>query len=220
MTSLLSDPLFFAAAVPAVILIGMSKGGFGGAMALMGVPLMSLVVSPVQAAAILLPILVVMDGVSLWTWRGTFDRTTLRNTLPGGMLGIAIGWATAAIVTVGMVRLIVGIVALLFFLRWLSQKIARSERVRTESAATGTLWAWTWVTAPPPGYDGPVPYGFGVVELPEGLRVITRLVLDPDVAPTVGQPMRAVLDTVGTDPESGHDLVSWAFAPLDASVGL
>ena len=56
------------------------------------------------------------------------------------MLGIAIGWATAAIVTVGMVRLIVGIVALLFFLRWLSQKIARSERVRTESAATGTLW--------------------------------------------------------------------------------
>ena len=140
MTSLLSDPLFFAAAVPAVILIGMSKGGFGGAMALMGVPLMSLVVSPVQAAAILLPILVVMDGVSLWTWRGTFDRTTLRNTLPGGMLGIAIGWATAAIVTVGMVRLIVGIVALLFFLRWLSQKIARSERVRTESAATGTLW--------------------------------------------------------------------------------
>ena len=57
-------------------------------------------------------------------------------------------------------------------------------------------------------------------ELPEGLRVITRLVLDPDLTPTVGQPMRAVLDTVGTDPESGHDLVSWAFSPLDASVGL
>jgi uncharacterized protein len=39
----------------------------------------------------------------------------------------------------------------------------------------GRLWAWTAVTAPPPGYTGEVPYGFGVVELPEGLRVVTRL---------------------------------------------
>ena len=60
MTSLLSDPAFYIAAIPAVILVGLSKGGFGGAMALLGVPLLSLVVSPVQAAAILLPILIVL----------------------------------------------------------------------------------------------------------------------------------------------------------------
>ncbi len=93
-----------------------------------------------------------------------------------------------------------------------------ADPLPVQLASTGTLWAWTWVTAAPPGYDGPVPYGFGVVELPEGLRVITRLVLDTGVDPTIGQPMRAVLDTVGTDAESGQDLVSWAFAPLDAEV--
>src|SRR5690606_26702053 len=69
MLSLLSDPWFYAAAVPAVVLVGLSKGGLGGAGALMGVPLMTLVISPVQAAAIMLPILLVMDAVSLWTWR-------------------------------------------------------------------------------------------------------------------------------------------------------
>ena len=56
------------------------------------------------------------------------------------------------------------------------------------------LWAWTAVTAPPPGYEGPVPYGFGVVELPEGVRVITRLT-EPDPAKLErGQAMELVLD--------------------------
>lgn len=140
MTALLSDPLFYATAIPAVILIGMSKGGFGGAMALIGVPLMSLVVSPVQAAAILLPILIVMDIVSLWAWRGHRDMRTLAYILPGGILGVAIGWATAAFVTVGMVRLIVGVVALLFFLRWVSQKVTRKEKTRQNAPAAATFW--------------------------------------------------------------------------------
>ena len=58
MTGLLADPWFYAAAIPAVILVGLSKGGFGGAVGFVGVPLMALVMPPVQAAAILLPILV------------------------------------------------------------------------------------------------------------------------------------------------------------------
>jgi uncharacterized membrane protein YfcA len=61
MPELLSNPWFYATAVPAVILVGLSKGGFGGTMALVGVPLMALIMSPVQAAAIMLPILVIMD---------------------------------------------------------------------------------------------------------------------------------------------------------------
>ena len=64
-----ADLTFFAAAVPAVILVGLSKGGLGGALALMGMPLMALVVSPVKAAAIMLPILIVMDIASLWVLR-------------------------------------------------------------------------------------------------------------------------------------------------------
>src|SRR5690606_16644942 len=123
MLTLLTDPLFYAAALPAVILVGLSKGGFGGAVGFVGVPLMALVMSPVQAAAILLPILCLMDIVSVWTWRGIYDRDLLRSMLPGAMVGIAAGWVTAAAVTVGMVRFIVGAVALVFVLRWAYQQV-------------------------------------------------------------------------------------------------
>lgn len=140
MASILSDPVFYLAAIPAVVLVGMSKGGFGGAMALLGVPLMALVVSPVQAAAILLPILIAMDAVSLWAWRGFFDRRLLAIMLPGALIGIAIGWLTAAMVTEGLVRLIVGLVALLFFLRWAFDKVRRNERVSAHNPPKGIFW--------------------------------------------------------------------------------
>ena len=65
MPELLTDPWFFAAALPSVIIVGLGKGGFGGAMALIGVPLMALVMSPVQAAAILLPILIGIRTIAI-----------------------------------------------------------------------------------------------------------------------------------------------------------
>ncbi|WP_378947490.1 sulfite exporter TauE/SafE family protein [Mesorhizobium sp. ANAO-SY3R2] len=119
MTALLLDPWFYAVAIPAVILVGLSKGGFGGAVGFVGVPLMALVISPVQAAAILLPILILMDVVSLWTWRGVYDRSILWQMLPGSVLGIGVGWLTASLVTVDMVRFIVGAIAFAFVARWI-----------------------------------------------------------------------------------------------------
>jgi uncharacterized OB-fold protein len=73
-----------------------------------------------------------------------------------------------------------------------------------------TLWLWTAVTAAPPGYTGPVPFGFGIVELDrEHLRVITRLT-EPDPARlTIGQPMRLVAETLPG--ENGDAVVTWAF---------
>jgi uncharacterized OB-fold protein len=73
-----------------------------------------------------------------------------------------------------------------------------------------TLWLWTAVTAAPPGYTGPVPFGFGVVELErEHLRVITRLT-EPDPAQlTLGQSMRLVAETLPG--EDGASVVTWAF---------
>ncbi len=143
MTELLSNPAFYMAAIPAVLLVGLSKGGFGGAMALLGVPLMTLAVPPVQAAAILLPILIVMDMVSLWAWRGFYDRRTLAILLPGAVIGIAIGWATATVVTEGHVRILVGLVALAFFLRWLFEKLGGRERTARHSVPRGLFWGAT-----------------------------------------------------------------------------
>lgn len=120
---LLYDPFFYLVAIPSVMLVGLSKGGFGGAAGFVGVPLMALVIPPVQAAAILLPILVLMDLVSLWTWRGVYDRQTLLFMLPGSIIGILIGWWFAAAVTEDAVRLIVGAVAIVFVGRWAWQRL-------------------------------------------------------------------------------------------------
>ena len=91
------------------------------------------------------------------------------------------------------------------------------ERVLLSTLAT--LWAWTAVTATPPGYLGSVPYGFGVVELiEERLRVVTRITeADPDRL-TFGQPMGLVAETLGTD-DAGIEVVTWAFAPDDPGGG-
>ena len=77
----------------------------------------------------------------------------------------------------------------------------------TELSPTGTLWSWTAVTASPPGYDGDVPFGFGVVELPEGVRVIARLTESDPHTLALGQPMRLVLTTLH------DDVVTYAFEP-------
>jgi len=81
-----------------------------------------------------------------------------------------------------------------------------------ELSRDATLWLWTAVTAAPPGYTGPVPFGFGVVELThERLRVITRLT-EPDPANlTFGRPMRLVAETLPGD--DGAPVVTWAFEP-------
>jgi uncharacterized membrane protein YfcA len=112
------DPSIYYAAIPAVILVGLTKGGMGEALALMGVPILALAVPPVQAAAILLPILIVMDVVSLWIWREHNDRTLLKMLLPGALIGVAIGWATAAYVPRDALRLIIGLITVLFAARY------------------------------------------------------------------------------------------------------
>lgn len=80
-------------------------------------------------------------------------------------------------------------------------------------APTGTLWAWTAVTAAPPGYRGAIPFGFGVVELDDEVRVITRLSESDPQALEFGQSMQLVLDVVDHDDEGDVDVVMWAFAP-------
>lgn len=78
--------------------------------------------------------------------------------------------------------------------------------------ATGTLFLHTTIATRPPGYRGAVPYGFGVVELADGLRVVTRLSTTEAAELRLGSPMRLVLETLFED-EDGTPVVSYAFAP-------
>ena len=141
MPDLLMNPWFYAAAVPATILIGLSKGGLGGAMGQVGVPLMALVMPPVQAAAIMLPILIIMDVASLWSWRGYRDMPKLKLMLPGGLLGVGIGWLTASIVTDDMVKLIVGVIAIIFFARYVFVSAAKRAIAQPHNAGAATFWS-------------------------------------------------------------------------------
>ncbi len=136
---MITDPLFYLAAIPGVLLAGLAKGGFGGALGMLAVPLMALVISPVQAAAIMLPILISMDVVGLIAWRGTFDRRAIAIVLPAALLGIGVGWATAAWVTEAHVRLIVGIVALMFTADYMLGGAKRLEP-KPHNRAKGTFW--------------------------------------------------------------------------------
>lgn len=117
---MITDPLFYLAAVPAVIILGLAKGGFG-AIGVIVVPIIAIVISPVQAAGIVLPILVLSDIVGLVSYRKSFDKRTVAVFLPGAMVGIVIAWFAVSWVSEDMVRLIVGIIAIgfsvWFFLR-------------------------------------------------------------------------------------------------------
>ncbi len=135
---MITDPLFYAVAIPAILLVGLGKGGFVGPLAMLGVPLMSLVISPVQAAGILLPILIAMDVFALWAYRGVYDLPNLKIMLPAALMGIIIGWLTAAYVSDAHVRLIVGVVAILFTLDyWIGWRGAQTPG---PSIAKGGFW--------------------------------------------------------------------------------
>ncbi|MGL4406412.1 MAG: sulfite exporter TauE/SafE family protein, partial [Notoacmeibacter sp.] len=140
MLPILSDPNFYLAAIPAVLLVGLSKGGFGGPMALVGVPIMALVISPVQAAAIMLPILIVSDVIALWGWRGQASWETLKRLMPGGIIGVGVGWMLASQTSPDAVKLLVGLIAIIFVLRMATQKLAGQTGLTGENTIAATFW--------------------------------------------------------------------------------
>lgn len=107
------DLLFYAVAVPAVVLLGLSKGGFAGVGAL-AMPILSLVISPVKAAAIVLPILIVQDVVGVWAFRKSWDGFVLGWMIPGAVLGIGLGYLFASSVSVVAITAAVGLVSLVY----------------------------------------------------------------------------------------------------------
>jgi len=136
---MLEDPWFYAAAIPAVALVGLSKGGFGGAIGMLGVPMMALVISPIQAAGIMLPILLVMDAVSLLYYRRIFDKRTLVLMLPASIVGIGFGWMIAAHVDDNAVSLLVGIISVVFALNyWFGDRFRKQPA--QHSAPKGAFW--------------------------------------------------------------------------------
>lgn len=140
----LDDPIFYAVAVPAVILLGLAKGGFAGVGAI-AMPLLALVISPVQAAAIVLPVLIVQDVVGVSAFRRNLDRDVLKLMIPWAAVGIVAGYLLAAKVSATAVLGVLGAISILFasYRLWIS----RGGRVPTPSNAPTSLGAVLGIAA-------------------------------------------------------------------------
>ena len=111
---LITDPFFYAVAIPAVLLLGVSKSGFGAGFGSLAVPMMALAVPVPQAAAILMPVLLVMDLLGMAAFRNDVDKPLLKFLLPWGLAGIVIGSLLFRLLDHRLVAGIVGLFTLLF----------------------------------------------------------------------------------------------------------
>lgn len=111
---LITDPYFYAVTIPAVLLLGISKSGFGAGFGSLAVPMMALAVSVPQAAAILMPVLFVMDVLGMAAFRKDFDMALLKFLLPFGLLGVVVGCLLFKVLDAHTVAALVGVFTLLF----------------------------------------------------------------------------------------------------------
>jgi uncharacterized protein len=163
------DIPFLLAATVSITCLGLSKSGFAG-FALAATPVLALVMSPIQAAAILLPLMLLQDLISLWAYRRNWDRWNISVLLPAAILGMAIAWLVAAYMSEALVRFAVGLLAITFVLKtWWRAK--RQEIDARPSAARGVFFGGL------AGFSSTLAHAagppFGIFVLPQKLDKLT-----------------------------------------------
>ncbi|MBT6095736.1 MAG: sulfite exporter TauE/SafE family protein [Rhodospirillaceae bacterium] len=153
------DSTFLAVALGAVVLTGISKSGLGGGLGQLSVPLMAMFISPIAAAAIMLPILCSIDLFNIWGYRKDWHRANVFVMLPGAVIGISIGGLTFNYVDDNAVRLLLGVITLVFACSYFIQRKPATTETRSGKAigfASGTLAGFTSFVAHAGG--GPVKF--------------------------------------------------------------
>ncbi len=129
---------FWLAATAAALFIGFSKGGLP-VIGVMAVPVLSLVISPITAAGVLLPVYVLSDMFGVWAYRAAFDKRVLAIMIPAMTLGVGLGWATAHLVPEPVVTMLVGVIGAAFAANTLLRKHVTGEP-RPARIAPGLFW--------------------------------------------------------------------------------
>jgi len=128
---------YFILASLAALLVGLSKGGLP-TVGMLAVPLLSLFMSPVKAAVLLLPIYVISDVVSVWLYRKDFSGPNLKILIPAGVLGVGIGWLTASFTSDNAVKLMIGFMGVGFCLNtWMRKTPQATQPVNAKKG-----WVW------------------------------------------------------------------------------
>lgn len=128
----------FLIACLAALCVGLAKGGLS-TIGMLAVPIISLVISPIKGAALLLPIYILSDLVGVWIYRRTFSARNLQILIPAGLLGVLVGWATASIISDRVVSMLIGCLGIGFCLYAWLWKIHQSTPT-VPTVGRGVLW--------------------------------------------------------------------------------
>ncbi len=120
----------------AILITGISKSGLGGALGGLAVPLMSIWISPRDAVAVVLPVLMAIDLVGIRAWKGQGATDELKRLIPAALLGILLGSVLFGVLSDRAVKLALGLISVVFVADRLLRRNARSTRV------LGPRWAW------------------------------------------------------------------------------
>lgn len=171
---LISDPWFYAAAISAVLIIGISKAGFGSAFGSLAVPLIALTVTVPQATAVLLPSLLVMDALGLRAYWQQADWAMLKRILPAGLIGILLGWALFTSIEPKIVGGLVGLTAL-GFVGLRSWQALQAKKLGERAPYVAPLWA-AWLCSTASGFTSFVAHAGGpplaIYTLPQKLNPV------------------------------------------------
>jgi uncharacterized membrane protein YfcA len=122
----------------AAAMVGLSKGGLP-TVGMLSVPILSLLMSPVKAVVMLLPIYIISDMVGLWLYRKDFSTINLKILIPAGVGGVLVGWLTASLVSDTAVKLLIGLMGVGFVLNaWLKRH--SQQPARAASWGRGVFW--------------------------------------------------------------------------------
>jgi uncharacterized membrane protein YfcA len=141
----ITDPSFYLLAIPAVTVLGLGKGGFVG-IGMIATPLLALAVPPLEGAAILLPILMCQDIISIWTYRRAWSAWNLKVLLPGAVLGTSAAAVFAGSVSNAGIEVTIGAIGLGFVAyTWLGPRLltklgTSADEPRRPHVALGVLW--------------------------------------------------------------------------------
>jgi uncharacterized protein len=137
---IITDPLFYALAIPAVIALGLSKGGFAG-VGQMATPLLALVMPPLEAAAIFLPIMAVQDWSAVWVYRKEWDGRILAIMIPGALVGTVLAAWLAAYISNAGVRVFIGVTSIVFVGYSVYGMVRQARKpTRDGTVAGGLFW--------------------------------------------------------------------------------
>ncbi|MTI08363.1 sulfite exporter TauE/SafE family protein [Curvivirga aplysinae] len=141
-----TDLFFYLCAIPAIFIAGISKGGFGGGLGVVAVPIIAFAVPINVAAALMLPILCCMDVVGLYAFWRKWSWKHLAITVPAAIIGITIGTFTFEYFHEAWIRLIIGLIAVIFSLKFFKKRFGYllPKHQEKDQKIPGRLYGYFW----------------------------------------------------------------------------